>query len=118
MGVLERGPLLGLAGHTALLVLLASLLVRALMIAVIGLALWPLAGVPLVVCLLLGSIVATTDPASGPSPSSRTDAAGVDAWAEGTAIAARTSGSDRTPVTTSAGRALLGARTIASTGNS
>ena len=32
--------------------------------AVIGLALWPLAGVPLVVCLLLGSIVATTDPAA------------------------------------------------------
>ncbi|QQP88224.1 cation:proton antiporter [Skermanella sp. TT6] len=32
--------------------------------AVIGLALWPLAGVPLVVCLMLGSIVATTDPAA------------------------------------------------------
>jgi len=32
--------------------------------AVIGLALWPLSGLPLVVCLLLGSIVATTDPAA------------------------------------------------------
>jgi CPA1 family monovalent cation:H+ antiporter len=30
----------------------------------IGLALWPFAEVPLVVCLLLGSIVATTDPAA------------------------------------------------------
>ena len=32
--------------------------------AVVGLALWPLAGVPLVVCLLLGAVVATTDPAA------------------------------------------------------
>ncbi|SDR07854.1 sodium/proton antiporter, CPA1 family [Rhizobiales bacterium GAS191] len=32
--------------------------------AVVGVALWPLAGVPLVVCLLLGSVVATTDPAA------------------------------------------------------
>jgi monovalent cation:H+ antiporter, CPA1 family len=32
--------------------------------AVIGFALWPLAHVPLVVCLLLGAIVATTDPAA------------------------------------------------------
>jgi monovalent cation:H+ antiporter, CPA1 family len=32
--------------------------------AVIGFALWPFAQVPLVVCLLLGSIVATTDPAA------------------------------------------------------
>jgi monovalent cation:H+ antiporter, CPA1 family len=31
---------------------------------VIGLALWPLAGVPLVVCLLLGAVVSTTDPAA------------------------------------------------------
>jgi monovalent cation:H+ antiporter, CPA1 family len=30
--------------------------------AVVGLALWPVAGVPLVACLLLGAIVATTDP--------------------------------------------------------
>ena len=32
--------------------------------AAIGFALWPFAQVPLVVCLLLGSIVATTDPAA------------------------------------------------------
>ncbi len=32
--------------------------------AVIGFALWPIAGVPLVVCLLLGAAVATTDPAA------------------------------------------------------
>jgi CPA1 family monovalent cation:H+ antiporter len=32
--------------------------------AVVGLALWPLAGLPLVVCLLLGAVVATTDPAA------------------------------------------------------
>ncbi len=32
--------------------------------AAIGLALWPIARVPLVVCLLLGSVVATTDPAA------------------------------------------------------
>ena len=30
----------------------------------IGLALWPLASVSLVVCLLLGAVVATTDPAA------------------------------------------------------
>ena len=32
--------------------------------AIVGLALWPLAGVPLVVCLLLGAVVSTTDPAA------------------------------------------------------
>ena len=32
--------------------------------AVVGVALWPIAGLPLVVCLLLGSVVATTDPAA------------------------------------------------------
>ena len=32
--------------------------------AVVGIALWPLADLPLVVCLLLGSVVATTDPAA------------------------------------------------------
>src|SRR5271169_19898 len=30
----------------------------------VGLALWPFSGLPLVVCLLLGSVVATTDPAA------------------------------------------------------
>src|SRR5258707_13608674 len=32
--------------------------------AVVVFALWPIAGLPLVVCLLLGSVVATTDPAA------------------------------------------------------
>ena len=32
--------------------------------AIVGLVLWPLAGMPLVVCLLLGAVVATTDPAA------------------------------------------------------
>src|SRR4029077_4286401 len=32
--------------------------------AVIGLSLWPLAGLPVVVCLVLGAVVATTDPAA------------------------------------------------------
>jgi monovalent cation:H+ antiporter, CPA1 family len=32
--------------------------------AIVGLALWPLAGVSLVVCLLLGAVVSTTDPAA------------------------------------------------------
>jgi monovalent cation:H+ antiporter, CPA1 family len=32
--------------------------------AVIGVSLWPLADIPLVVCLLLGAVVATTDPAA------------------------------------------------------
>ncbi|HTZ67882.1 MAG TPA: cation:proton antiporter [Roseiarcus sp.] len=31
---------------------------------VVGVALWPIAGLPLVVCLLLGAVVATTDPAA------------------------------------------------------
>jgi monovalent cation:H+ antiporter, CPA1 family len=31
---------------------------------VVGLALWPLAGLPLVVCLLLGAVISTTDPAA------------------------------------------------------
>jgi monovalent cation:H+ antiporter, CPA1 family len=32
--------------------------------AVVGLALWPVSGMPLVVCLLLGAVVSTTDPAA------------------------------------------------------
>ena len=31
---------------------------------IVGLALWPIAGLPLVVCLLLGAVVSTTDPAA------------------------------------------------------
>src|SRR5581483_8594367 len=41
-----------------------AVLVTIFTMAVIGLALWPLAPVPLTVCLLLGAIVATTDPAA------------------------------------------------------
>ena len=45
-------------------ILMLAVVVTVLTMAVIGLALWPLAGVPLAVCLLLGAIVATTDPAA------------------------------------------------------
>src|SRR5438105_1274218 len=48
------------AAPSLLLAIVATLVTTA----VIGLALWPLAGVPLVVCLLLGAVVATTDPAA------------------------------------------------------
>src|SRR5215831_16384673 len=45
-------------------ILLLAVVATLITTAVIGLALWPLAGVPLVVCLLLGAVVATTDPAA------------------------------------------------------
>ena len=45
-------------------ILLLAIVATLVTTAAIGFALWPLAGVPLVVCLLLGSIVATTDPAA------------------------------------------------------
>jgi monovalent cation:H+ antiporter, CPA1 family len=45
-------------------ILLLAVIVTILTTAVIGLALSPLAGVPLVICLLLGAVVATTDPAA------------------------------------------------------
>ena len=45
-------------------ILLLAIIATLITSAVIGLALWPLAGVPLVVCLLLGAAVATTDPAA------------------------------------------------------
>ena len=45
-------------------ILLLAIVATVVTTAAIGLALWPLAGVPLVVCLLLGSVVATTDPAA------------------------------------------------------
>jgi monovalent cation:H+ antiporter, CPA1 family len=48
------------AAPILLLAVVATLITTAL----IGLALWPLSGVPLVVCLLLGAVVATTDPAA------------------------------------------------------
>jgi monovalent cation:H+ antiporter, CPA1 family len=48
------------AGPILVLAVVATLITAA----AIGFALWPFAQVPLVVCLLLGSIVATTDPAA------------------------------------------------------
>src|SRR6202043_36221 len=45
-------------------ILLLAIIATLITTAVIGLALWPLSGVPLVVCLLLGAVVATTDPAA------------------------------------------------------
>src|SRR5262249_26842177 len=44
--------------------LLSAIVATLITTAVIGFALWPLAGVSLVVCLLLGAVVATTDPAA------------------------------------------------------
>jgi monovalent cation:H+ antiporter, CPA1 family len=45
-------------------ILLLAIIVTVFTMAVIGLALWPFAGMSLTVCLLLGAIVATTDPAA------------------------------------------------------
>jgi monovalent cation:H+ antiporter, CPA1 family len=45
-------------------ILLLAIVATIVTTAAIGFALWPLAGVPLAVCLLLGSVVATTDPAA------------------------------------------------------
>jgi monovalent cation:H+ antiporter, CPA1 family len=45
-------------------ILLLAIVATLVTTAAIGFALWPLAGLPLVVCLLLGSVVATTDPAA------------------------------------------------------
>ncbi len=45
-------------------ILLLAIVATLVTTAAIGLALWPFAGLPLVVCLLLGSVVATTDPAA------------------------------------------------------
>jgi len=45
-------------------ILLLAIVATLVTTAAIGFALWPLAGVPLVDCLLLGSVVATTDPAA------------------------------------------------------
>jgi monovalent cation:H+ antiporter, CPA1 family len=45
-------------------ILLLAIVATLITTAVIGFALWPLAGVSLVVCLLLGAVVATTDPAA------------------------------------------------------
>src|SRR5579863_418377 len=45
-------------------ILILAVVATLITAAAIGLALWPFAQMPLVVCLLLGSIVATTDPAA------------------------------------------------------
>ena len=45
-------------------ILILAVVATLITAAAIGLALWPFAYVPIVVCLLLGSIVATTDPAA------------------------------------------------------
>src|SRR6516225_1948534 len=45
-------------------ILLLAIVATLITTAVIGLALWPLGGVSLVVCLLLGAVVSTTDPAA------------------------------------------------------
>lgn len=45
-------------------ILLLAVIATLITAAAIGFALWPIAQAPLVVCLLLGSIVATTDPAA------------------------------------------------------
>jgi CPA1 family monovalent cation:H+ antiporter len=45
-------------------ILLLAIVATLITTGVIGLALWPLAGVSVVVCLLLGAVVATTDPAA------------------------------------------------------
>ncbi|MGC2203431.1 MAG: cation:proton antiporter, partial [Stellaceae bacterium] len=45
-------------------ILLLAIVATLVATAVVGLALWPLAGVPLVVCLLLGAVVSPTDPAA------------------------------------------------------
>jgi CPA1 family monovalent cation:H+ antiporter len=45
-------------------ILLLAIVATLITTAAIGFALWPFAGLPLVVCLLLGSVVATTDPAA------------------------------------------------------
>ena len=45
-------------------ILMLAIVATVVCTAVVGVALWPIAGLPLVVCLLLGSVVATTDPAA------------------------------------------------------
>ncbi|MBL6617517.1 MAG: cation:proton antiporter [Reyranella sp.] len=45
-------------------ILMLAIIATLVATAVVGLALWPLAGVPLVACLLLGAVVSTTDPAA------------------------------------------------------
>jgi CPA1 family monovalent cation:H+ antiporter len=48
----------------AALIFLLAVVAVVVATAVVGLTLWPVAGMPLVVCLLLAAIIATTDPAA------------------------------------------------------
>ena len=45
-------------------ILLLAVIATLFAAAIVGLALWPISGQPLVVCLLLGAVVSTTDPAA------------------------------------------------------
>ncbi len=45
-------------------ILMLAVIATVITAAVVGVALWPFAGLPLVVCLLLGAVVSTTDPAA------------------------------------------------------
>jgi CPA1 family monovalent cation:H+ antiporter len=45
-------------------ILMLAVIATLVTAAIVGLALWPFAGVPLTVCLLLGAVVSTTDPAA------------------------------------------------------
>jgi CPA1 family monovalent cation:H+ antiporter len=45
-------------------ILMLAVIATLVTAAIVGVALWPLAGLPLAVCLLLGAVVATTDPAA------------------------------------------------------
>ena len=45
-------------------ILMLAIVATLLTAAIVGVALWPFAGLPLAVCLLLGAVIATTDPAA------------------------------------------------------
>ncbi len=45
-------------------ILMLAVVATVITAVIVGLALWPFAGVPLAVCLLLGAVVSTTDPAA------------------------------------------------------
>ena len=45
-------------------ILMLAVVATVITAAIVGLALWPFAGLPLTVCLLLGAVISTTDPAA------------------------------------------------------
>ena len=45
-------------------ILMLAVIATLMAMGIVGLALWPFSGLPLVVCLLLGAVVSTTDPAA------------------------------------------------------